>query len=722
MEFSPVETPVSDEGFTTFHLSHKGVELPDNPLSDGRWLLPGVAIKIHGRVIHHGLFYVGKHFNALKGYNKEPALIDPSLPVSPPTVLEGNADFFQDETLTQWPNYQALSPACRGLLLDWLASDRNFPTLPIGYVFIYFFGIERRVLASRGNEQLSGQEYAILFKELCRLRRVYGHERSFKRYCSKLLDVMLLIQPEQLKAALNVAILPPCALSFQLNLAKTVKAGEPIDAKLALRWLEQTEHYQFKTPAVRCNAMFSRLFLQQYPVHFPNGFKVKANTTTLILSYSPASAGNPLIMRRFDDLPDPSILSAPIKKLAVLADKCTLSLTPYSLCLGRKTIDKKDPGALLLLPDTLFNVKNSRMLQNAQHWALSVIQKQQGHGTLDALWQKTGLALPVAFNKKERDLLQAFADRAGFGFMPDSRLLHVKMKPGDPIFLFAREYAQSAFISHPVELGLLNIGLAALIAQIKTPTCQLSKLNVEKALQQEPTLTDAEREALMAYCHWQWRTPSKPTGLKKRLKALCVEDREMLGRVMLKSTIADPERSESEMKPMLKQCSKSFNMMGLNADFMAHTLTTLQRQQAAPWLSFEDKKDDEFILDAAVLAEHEAQTSVAQALLEGIFKEALDEDTIQSTDNNEKNRVLDEDETGLDRQHLALYTQLTQQASWTRAEAKACCQPLALLLDGAIETINDWAFDEVDAPVFEDDDEMITVDEEIVDELKGITP
>lgn len=39
------------------------------------------------------------------------------------------------------------------------------------------------------------------------------------------------------------------------------------------------------------------------------------------------------------------------------------------------------------------------------------------------------------------------------------------------------------------------------------------------------------------------------------------------------------------------------------------------------------------------------------------------------------------------------------------------------MINGAIETINDWSYDNVDAPVLEADDEIV-IDFEIVEELK----
>ena len=65
-----------------------------------------------------------------------------------------------------------------------------------------------------------------------------------------------------------------------------------------------------------------------------------------------------------------------------------------------------------------------------------------------------------------------------------------------------------------------------------------------------------------------------------------------------------------------------------------------------------------------------------------------------------------------------MYNELTAKEQWARKEVIELCQTLGLMVDGAIETINDWSFDIVDAPVLDDDDD-IYVDLEIVEELKG---
>ena len=47
--------------------------------------------------------------------------------------------------MTYWPSYSEISSAARTAYVDWLASGRR-PGAHIGYVFLFFYGIERRVL------------------------------------------------------------------------------------------------------------------------------------------------------------------------------------------------------------------------------------------------------------------------------------------------------------------------------------------------------------------------------------------------------------------------------------------------------------------------------------------------------------------------------------------------------------------------------------------------
>ena len=105
-----------------------------NNKSKGRWISPNEEITIGKKTISRGLFYFG---GVLKGENyeeTESSLVDDGLSIKDAPYT------FTDNSLGYWASFQGLSPMCRGAYIDWLASDRDMPDAPIGYLFIYFYG------------------------------------------------------------------------------------------------------------------------------------------------------------------------------------------------------------------------------------------------------------------------------------------------------------------------------------------------------------------------------------------------------------------------------------------------------------------------------------------------------------------------------------------------------------------------------------------------------
>jgi hypothetical protein len=71
---------------------------------------------------------------------------------------------------------------------------------------------------------------------------------------------------------------------------------------------------------------------------------------------------------------------------------------------------------------------------------------------------------------------------------------------------------------------------------------------------------------------------------------------------------------------------------------------------------------------------------------------------------------------GLDVDHSALLRLLVGRNEWSRAELEDAAADLDLMLDGALEQINDMAFDRFDMPLCEGDD-PIEINPEIMNEL-----
>lgn len=149
-----------------------------------RWVKPGESITIQNIVIKNGNFYFGGQLKTYSSgeyvylYNdgSDASLVNDSLSIEP-----GSRHYY-DESLGYWPTFATLSPRCRGAYLDWLASDRSDASCPVGYVFIYFYGLERRILADGTQEVISDNEFKALFGEISRLRTVFQASGSFRHY------------------------------------------------------------------------------------------------------------------------------------------------------------------------------------------------------------------------------------------------------------------------------------------------------------------------------------------------------------------------------------------------------------------------------------------------------------------------------------------------------------------------------------------------------------
>ena len=195
--------------------------------SKGQWISPNEEITIGKKTITKGLFYFG---GVLKGENygeTESSLVDDSLSIKDAPYT------FTDNSLGYWPSFQGLSPMCRGAYIDWLASDRDMPDVPIGYLFIYFYGLERRLIKDYKEGLVKGEECTEICKEILRLKSIFKDNYSFNGYSSRLLDYVSITHP-------SIFCLPDDEIEdsiysdiFKVKLAYVAQNGEPLSPELA---------------------------------------------------------------------------------------------------------------------------------------------------------------------------------------------------------------------------------------------------------------------------------------------------------------------------------------------------------------------------------------------------------------------------------------------------------------------------------------------------------
>ncbi|RYH32519.1 MAG: hypothetical protein EON54_20850, partial [Alcaligenaceae bacterium] len=129
-----------------------------------------------------------------------------------------------------------------------------------------------------------------------------------------------------------------------------------------------------------------------------------------------------------------------------------------------------------------------------------------------------------------------------------------------------------------------------------------------------------------------------------------------------------------------------------------------------------------FKLDAARIAELQRESQEVSALLANIF---VDEEALTQTVSAAEETTSTEAEPigaaglmGLDEAHSALARLLLQRPEWSRADLADAASDLEVMLEGALLSINEAAFDAYDIPFTEGDD-PIEVNAEILEKLEA---
>ncbi|MBU3824257.1 MAG: TerB N-terminal domain-containing protein [Candidatus Oceanisphaera merdipullorum] len=703
-----------DDDLATFSISYGYEQEKSKNKTLGKWIKPGESITINGQTFNEGNFYFGGKLNSLDGYVTEASLVDDSL------EIEKTPSSYEDESLGYWPSFISLTPKGRGAFLSWLSGNRSEPETPLGYVFIYFYGLERRITVDSIKHEVDDTEFKSLFDEILRLKIIYDSSRSFSNYSLRLLEIMCLLRPLVVSHPELEKTPQRDSLLFKHRLATTVNEENPVPAELALAWIRFYPDYNLKKPARRCDYEFNQMFTRLYSKKYGDGIIVKPNKTRLKIQYYPASSSLRGISFPQQDLPDPSNLKGPVNKLIAIADKCTSELDAYSRYLAKPETSSTDIEAILLLPDELSDLGTTLGLGKFKEWADDVISTKNGLVSVEEFWRYTKSSLPAKINKKEAELIQNLAQKAGYGVAPDTRYHHAKTSVDGKLIIFSEGHGKYFEPSKSFSEIAIVLRLGAMVATIDSHVEQVELHSLTQLIDHNVNLSPTEKRSLHAYLVWRLNTPSNVTGLKSRVELLSKTEKQTVSRILIGVAMADGKIDPEE----IKQLEKLYTLLGLDKALVTRDIHGMSSSKAGLRPSSHQSENNSpasisFQLDESILAIHESETKDVQSMLSAIFVEDEPAGESDDSDDSATDSTVAEEETGIDKLHYVLFESLIRKNTWTREEVEALCRDSGLMVSGALETINDWSFDKVDAAVFEEDGDAIYVDQEIVEEIEG---
>lgn len=676
--------------------------------SPATWYGPEESVEVKGLTLP-GMVYVGENLPEQNGYYNDASLINPKLKVT-------NAEPWQHgEEMGYWSSYSKIPPQCRGAYLKWLATGRSEPEAHIGYIFLFFYGLERRLFHDGRKQGLAEPERQVLVDEVRRLLSIYGGNRSFRGYASNLLAMewILFQSHEEIPDYINLTE-SYSSDPFQVQLARQVAAKAPLSPSMAIQWLTLHPEFSLRTPARRCAKEFRELFGRRYTEKYGKGLVVPPNKKTLSISYHAASPSLRGLRFVFSELPDPFMLTAPLKKMYTIAEACTDELDAYSRYLGRKGSDPASLAALALLPKDL--APTAPAAEKIKKTLDAVAGN--GPGLLEAaeLYVVLGEEKPAQIGKKDAENLASFVEKLGFGLIPDVRYYGVRPDIHSSVVIFPRGHGVGFNPSGEFRLLGSIVRLGAMVSQSDGHVSPHEEDMLKSLILDNRDLTGIEKDSLLAYLHWSLYTPQGVIGLKQKLADLGESEKAVVSRVLISVAHADGYIDPKEVK----QLEKLYTSLGLDKSQVAsdiHAASTdrpvtvsLRDQEATHAIPQPPSTASAFALNEELIRIREQETRQVRDVLENVFAEQVEEPApIEAAQSISP-------VNGLDQAHQALFKRLSEQTHWERSAVYEVCKELDLMLDGAMEVLNEWAFANVNAPLLDDGD-PIYFDTELAKEI-----
>lgn len=687
---------------------------------DARWIMPGRLVNIHGLNIPGGMIYVGEFLSATPGGGwlgdiTAPCLINPALKIA-------RRQLSLPLDLEYWPHYSDITADQRLTYLTWLSNGGRDGSYPVGYAFLYFYGLERRLLV----DAPQAEEEALIVAEITRLRDLYASNGSLASYSQRLMDVVELRRGFAGPCGLAGWRPDPATISrgsgmplpLQIKLSLHALQGVPLDCEHATAAMLALPPYQggpsFTIGMSRTRTEFIELVRQRFADTYPGGYKLtEISPSNLPLVYHSAAQhlNVELCIKGVGRLPDPALLDW--TGLTELGTRAAQDLGAYAKLVGK---DRRHAGSVEAAMTLPAEIAHLGAMGPFRTW-LASLPGPVGPVPLGTLGQWCfGPNKEPAGLKQAREM-SAMLTVAGYGMEPDPT--HGGGRPDAEVFLFSFGDPASARVTPSQDFH--NAVIAAHVLLSAEPHQDL--LLLTSCLESSFSLPSPEAVRFAARVRTLRGRLLPPGKLKSLLGPLCQADRAAIAAhaksAAFRGTLSQAVTSAVERlqdlcgvgRPALRERN------ALSAD-MQHRRTKTVTSSAEPVIVEQRTTAEVFrIPPPKVVAPEPAGLSIDMDKVDAILRETREVAEVLAP-------IYEEDaavpvlptaisvpaETprfaGLGAGHAWLLEGLCGQETWVRTEFEARAKAIGLMPDGAIEAINEWAFDAFGDALIEDGDPL----------------
>jgi hypothetical protein len=737
---------------------------PNRPSAADCWVPRDIAFTVHQYRIHVGLVYCGTGLESVAARGEpEPALVNEKLAV-------GADDEYYTRKLEYYPSYAIATPDARAGYLNWLANGRRDKKANIGYVYLYFYGLERRAFIDAHSDPVARAEIPSLIDEVEALLKVYTKSKAFVERAKNFANTLRAVAEgsrKYLDQPPSLAIDEGRSYLHSVALAQAYRDDFAYPVEWLLSWYLASTEFERPRAVVRCRTHFENLFRLELPKQFPDNpgewvdsMKARPLTLTYNAVYPKLGRVN-VAMSESDQLLDVMDSSLKLRSLVdSLARNIAAQLEAYSRYVGNSVDKAASDEAQLLLPRALWAPALKTRLE-------SISDSVSGSRTVSAPIKFSALFAPL--NPRFvagyfRNVVSHIESAFGLCMEPDPRYgTALPTLESSAVFFRGGETPQipdgEALPPEVLAKWLKKTSVAwfyAAIVRADPSNQEAKRAAAGNLIAHAAGLSSLEKARLHALFE-VLVTDMPAAGLKKRA---------------LDFTSGEATRVASELVQIcqagggltsvanIRTLEKLFEMLGQDANelySMAHAGAAVaaddERSGAGSRTVATTSGDPgprdaaelpAFGLDQERMARLRAETAQASAMLGAIFLQ--DEvsptsgnvaDTELSSKHNKADTVAVElvaqdsrpSEAqpaapvavllpGLNDAHNSLLVSLLEKDTWERSEIGALCSSFGLMVDAAIERINDAAFNKFDDSLLEGD-ETFEINMDIAGELRA---
>lgn len=648
-----------------------------------------------------------------------------------------------------WPWYSRLDPEHRFEYLSWLASGRTQLPPNDGFLFLYFYGIERRLLVDESDRSWG-------LKEIVRLRkldepRVGSRDgRSFRSYSTGLLWYEIARTPGlfdersvQVAMGLTERWTPE---TLTAPLAWLGAKEKPLPASLARQIAASDPTAQRSVVTKRIPEEFNELFETRYlDTYGGEGMALKLSKRAAWHTYRPASGG---LEEMRVQVPNPMGIKSQFKKLPDIWNSCIADLRKLSRVSASIDGDMMTVDAWEAMPDELRSDIDHPLAASVteimtQHSAAEQSVEEDAPAFATAMVPAGRFAELVGIERRPKltatqsRKVAATVEHTGYGLVPDARMTPIRygwddlvaVVPGlDDDDVDSSRYNAAACI--------LRLGLSIALADGEADEVEMRMLtdHVDAVFDLNPE----EQQRLGALRNLLLTTGSDIRPIARKVQEILPPDaRQKVGRLLVVIAAATNGIDRAERAAL----RKAFRALGLDPDLLESTVAEVVPEAddrevtvsngSKPTMRGEPipapPASGGFKLNHAAISSIMSETREVSVML----AEAMGAADAESADESVKAGSKEsESVTGENQEHKdtrvavagpggryePLFNMLIERERWGRDEADAQARALGLMLDAGVETINDWAFDAHGAPLIDDEGNELVVNRSLLND------